>query len=188
MVTFQLPAGPKNLKLLFPDVPFAQVEEYYVELKTGSSSLATTNHYTRGCCCNDETVRLFFVNHLGGIDAVNFKLLTEDKETKSTTWKKPLKIPLQKWDGGTQRSNIISTETATLQTSCYGESDQEWLMEMTDTPNAWMQWKGTQGQPDDYMPVVVKDGKFTKKKENERYIYVFEIEVEYSNGPITLRN
>jgi hypothetical protein len=189
-VTFLLPSGPKNLESLFPGVDFTQVDEYYLQIKDQDSLevLATTNHFNRSCCCNDDTIRLFFVNYLGGIDAINLRQPTEETEVVSTTWKKPLQYPLAKWDGGTQRFNVTSNETWTAINTCFTETDQEWLKELMATPNAWIQWIGTQGQDDDYIPVVISNGKFLTKKNNERYEYVLQIEFVMANENIILRN
>lgn len=190
MVSFLLPSGPKNLQSLFPGVDFTQVEEYYLQIQNqvDSAIIATTNRFKRSCCCNEDVFRLFFVNYLGTIDAINFKQMTEEHETVSTTWKKANVYPLAKWDGGTQRYNVTSNETWVGVNTCFGEEDQAWLKELTDTPNAWIQWFGTQGQDDDYIPVVIKDGKFLTKKAEGRYIYELQITIEFSNDNIILRN
>ena len=190
MVTFLLPSGPKNLQSLFPGVDFSQVEEYYLQVQDQNSLevLATTNRFNRSCCCNEDTFRLFFVNYVGGIDAINFKLMTEEHETVSSSWKKSNVYPLAKWDGGTQRYNVTSNETWTVYNTCFTEQDQEWIKEMLDSPNAWVQWTGTEGQDDDYIPVVIKDGKYGTRKFEERYQYVVEIQIEFANGNIIPRN
>jgi hypothetical protein len=190
MVTFMLPSGPKNLQSLFPGVDFTQVEEYYLQItdQSGPDVLATTNRFKRSCCCNDDIGRLFFVNSLGGIDAINFRLLTEETETNSTTWKKPNVYPLVKFDGGFQRQNITSNETWLVMNKCFQEADQEWLKELLATPNAWIQWFGTQGQDDDYLPVVINNGKFFTRKFEGRYEYILEFSFTFANENVTLRN
>jgi hypothetical protein len=190
MVTFQLPSGPLNLSPLFPAVNFRLVEEYYLQLRSveDATIILTTNRFTRGCCCTEDTVVLFFVNTLGGIDSVLMKLKSEETEVRSTSWRKPLKYPLQKWDGGFQRSGISSNEMLRLETTCYTEEDQSFLKEVLASPNAWVQWKGTQGQANDYLPVIIQDGKFMTRKEEERYFYIMEIEVQFSNDNISVRN
>jgi hypothetical protein len=190
MVTFQIPAGPMNLQSLFPGVDFSQVDEYYLQLQNQAdlSIIMTTNNYKRGCCCNDDTIRLFFVNYLGGIDAINLNRPLEETETVSSFWKKSVSYPLAKYDGGKQRFNVTSNETVTAENTCFGEEDQKWLKELKETPNAWIQWAGTQGQNDDYIPVVIKDGKWVTKKRDERYVYVLEVTFEFSNDNIILRN
>lgn len=190
MVTFMLPSGPKNLETLFPLVDFSQVEEYYLQIQDQNdlSILATTNRFKRSCCCNEDVGRLFFVNYVGGIDAINFLLLTEETETVSSSWRKPNVYPLAKWDGGKQRFNVSSNETWTVFNKCFQEADQPWLKELMATPNAWIQWTGTQGQDDDYIPVVLKDGKFTTRKFEGRYEYGLELQFEFANDNIIIRN
>lgn len=189
-VAFQIPAGPMNLATLFPDIDFEKISEYYIELKDqdDDSVILTTPSYRRGCCCDDDTVRIFFVNYLGGIDAVNFKIIREELDTSSSRWKKPLQTPHAKWDGGAQRFNITSNESVILENSCFKEADQAWLKELVETPNAWIQWTGTQGQDDDYIPIVIRDGKFITRKESERYSYVLQLTFDYANENQTLRN
>lgn len=187
MVTFQLPSGPRNLQELFPAVNFANVEEYYLQLESieDSSIIATTNRFSRGCGCND--VRLFFVNYLGGIDAISFSKYQEENEVRSSRWKKPLRYPLEKFDGGLQRTNVASNEILYLRNTCYTEPDQEWIKELQAAPGAWIHWIGQQGQDDQHLPVIIQDAKFITRKEAERYIYVLEIAVEMSNDNLTVR-
>lgn len=188
MVTFHIPAGPMNLSPIFGSVDFNQVEEYYIEINGLGGVIATSPVYKRSCCCNEDTIRLFFVNYLGGIDAVNFKRTLEELEAKSESWKKSLPYPMQKWDGGAQRFNVQSNEVVTAETACFQEEDQDWLKELVSTPNAWIQWIGTQSQSDDYLPVVIADGKFVTRKIEGRYTYVLEIQFRFANENITVRN
>jgi hypothetical protein len=189
-VSFVIPGGPKNIENLFPDVDFDRVESYYLELikRSDDSAILTTPEYKKGCCCDDDTVRIFFVNRLGGIDAVNFAKVGEELEVNSQQWKKPLKTPMEKWDGGLQRFNVTSNEIVTVENRCYAEEDQDWLKELLETPNAWIQWIGTQGQDDDYIPIVIVDGKFVTRKNVERYHYVLQLQFVYANENLTLRN
>ena len=190
MVTFLLPSGPKNLQSIFPGVDFSQVEEYFLQIKDQNSGdiIATTNRFNRACCCNEDTFRLFFVNYVGGIDAINFRMITEETEVTSNSWQKSNQYPLAKWDGGTQRYNVSSNESWVGFNSCFTEADQEWLKELMATPNAWIQWFGTQSQDDDYIPVVITDGKFTTHKYEDRYDYGFQLGFEMANKNIILRN
>lgn len=186
-VSFQLPSGPKQLAPMFA-ISFDNMEEYFLELVAGDTTILTTPRFKRGCCCTDDNVRIFFLNTLGGIDAINFRILTEETETNSESWKKPLKWPLGKFDGGKQRFNVVSNESVTAENKCYQEDSQEYLKELYGTPNAWIQWIGTQGQNDDYIPIVIKDGKFTTRKNEGRYEYVNVIEFEFANENQVLRN
>lgn len=189
-VTFVVPGGPMNIAALFPDVDFDRVEEYYLELinRADDSAIITTPEYKRGCCCDDDTVRIFFVNRLGGIDAINFATIGEDLDVVSQQWKKPLKSPHEKWDGGLQRFNVTSNETVYVENYCYAEEDKEFLKEILETPNAWIQWIGTEGQDDDYIPIVILDGKFGMRAKEQRYNYVLQLAFVYANENLTLRN
>jgi hypothetical protein len=189
-IAFHLPAGPMNLASLFPGVDFSQVEEYFLQLNNidGGDEILTTPTFKRSCCCSDDTMRLFFVNYLGGIDAVNLNRPLEETETVSSSWKKSLVYPHAKWDGGKQRFNVTSNETVTAEIGCFQEEDQEWLKELLGAPNAWVQWIGTQSQVNDYIPVVIKDGKFITRKVDGRYEYILQIVFEYANENIILRN
>lgn len=190
MITFQVPAGPMNLKPLFPTVDFNKVEEYYVELvnQEDDGVIMTTTKYNKGCCCSEDTMRIFFVNYSGAIDGINFTTVLEEHETSSSRWKKKLPAPMQKWDGGLQRFNVSATDIVTVENRCYGEKDKEWMKEFLDSPNAWVQWFGTQGQSNDYLPIVILDGKFVTRKNVERYHSVWEVQFVYANEKIILRN
>ena len=193
-VSFLVPAGPKNLQNLFPTVDWTKVEEYYiqlVDLNSGSDAVGTvltTPTYTRSCCCSDDTFRLFYVNHLGQVDGINMKFLAEDLITNSKRWRKSVAYPLAKFDSGFQRYNIESNETRICENICFPEEDQEYLKELLDSPNAWIQWAGTQGQADDYIPVVIEDGTFATRKEEERYIYALQLKFTFANDNQGVRN
>lgn len=189
-VSFHVPSGPMNLASLFPGVDFTNVDEYYLELKdqADDSVILTTNHFEKGCCCNDDTIRIFFVQQSGGIDAANFRLVLKEREVSSGQWEKPLKYPLEKWDGGTQRFNVKSIEMVTCENNCYSEADQPWLMQLVESPNTWIQWLGTQGQDNDYLPIVIKDGRFGVRKRDQRYEYVLQIQFAFANAKIIHRN
>jgi hypothetical protein len=189
-ITHHMPAGPMNFATLFPAVDFSQVEEYYLQLISveGSETVLTTPTYQRSCCCDDDTMRLFFVNYLGGIDAININRTVKEHETTSSSWKKPLAYPHAKWDGGKQRFNVTSNQIVTGENRCFQEEDQDFLKELMDAPNAWVQWTGTQSQSDDYIPVVIRDGRFDTKKNQGRYEYVLVVTFEMANENIVLRN
>lgn len=188
MVTFQLPAGPTNLATLFPDADFALIEEYYLKVLTGGTTILTTNHYLKLPCCPDDVLWLFFVNYAGGIDSVPFKVIQENIETKSSTWRKAVKYPLEKWDGGLQRINIQSNEIVTCETPFFMEKDMDFLKQLVSTPNAWILMKGMQGQTDDYLPVLIADGRFVTRKNEERYSYVLQLDYSMSNDNMVVRN
>ncbi len=187
-IVFDIPNGPANLKSLFPDADWNNVEGYSVTIfsENGNIMFVTSNEIS--CCCTEDKIRIHFVNSLGRIDAINFHLPEETLETKSDSWQKSLGYPLVKSDGGTKRINIKSNENYKAINSCYKEEDMEWIKELFTTPKAWVEWRGTEGQPDDYIPINITDKKIVTRKNEGRYYYDVVIEFSMSNENIHLRN
>ncbi|WPV66286.1 hypothetical protein [Chitinophaga sp. LS1] len=185
-----IPIGPKNLANIYPSVPWKDVEEYYVEVTNLESAVvATTPHYfiEDGAASEDETYRLHFLNGLGAIDAISFIQAEENYEVKSSSWQKPLSVPLVKSDGGMNRFGVQANETYKV-TSVFSEDVIKWLKELFRSPSVWLEWKGTQGQPDDYLPVLLKDATYNTLKTEDRYVYLLTVEFQLSNTDITIRN
>lgn len=184
-----IPDGPKNLAALFPTVDFSNVLEYFIEvLSPGNAVLITTPVNVIGCCCAEDRVRIHFLNYSGTFDAINFNKPEEVLEVKSDSWEKQLKYPLLKSEGGVQRFNVKSNESYTATTTCYREDDMIWVKELLASPIAFIEWKGIQGQLDNYMSVVITDAKFVTRKSDERYTYELSIQFSKSNEKIILRN
>ncbi len=186
---YHIPNGTKNLAVLFPSVPWKDVEEYYVEVTNLEDEIQATtcNNVIRKSFQGTEGVRVYFLNGLGGIDAINFCQVEEEYETKSDSRESPLSVPLIKSQGGTTRFNVKTNETYRVTTPYATEGDMQWLKELLRSPAVWMEYKGTQGQPDDYLPIVLSDGKFITRKIGERHTYQFTVEYRLSNTNITIR-
>jgi len=187
---YYIPNGPKNLETLFPLVDFNNVAKYYVEVKDNNGDVIATSPMNIQCCgcCDEERIRVNFLNGLGAIDAINFKLLTQEHESKSSDFEKPLQYPLEKPEHGIGRFNVKSNDTYKLCNNEYSEEDKQWLDEILDSPIAWIQWEGTQGQDDSFIPIVILDKKFEKIKENDRFIYELTIEFSLSHEKFVIRN
>ena len=187
---YYIPNGPKNLETLFPLVDFNNVAKYYVEVKDNNGDVIATSPMNIQCCgcCDEERIRVNFLNGLGAIDAINFKLLTQEHESKSSDFEKPLQYPLEKPVHGIGRFNVKSNDTYKLCNNEYSEEDKQWLDEILDSPIAWIQWEGTQGQDDSFIPIVILDKKFEKIKENDRFIYELTIEFSLSHEKFVIRN
>lgn len=193
-VTFYIPSGPANMAAMFPDIDFTQIDEYYLEVIDRNDSalnpgtIATTNRFNRACCCGSDTIQVFYVNYLGNIDMIILKTDTVQTITASEQWKKSNTYPLCKFDGGFQRFNVTSNDTFTAENFCFQENDQDYLKELLASPNAWMKLKGGQGQDDDYIPITIVDGTFLTRKQEQRYVYVLQIQFILGNDKIILRN
>lgn len=187
---FFIPNGPKNLATLFPLVDFDNVAKYYVEVKDLNGDVVATSPMNIQCCgcCDEERIRINFLNYLGGVDAINFKLLSQEHETKSDEFEKPVQYPLEKPVHGLGRFNVKSNDTFRVSNNEYSEADRDWLDEIMDSPIAWIQWEGTQGQDDSYIPIIIIDKKIEKIKENDRYIHELTFEFKLSHEKFIIRN
>lgn len=185
---YLIPSGPKNIDSLFPTIDFSQVKEYFIEAKnTDNVVVATTPLYQSNCCCPEEKIRIHFLNYVGTYDAINFRKPSIVHEDAADEFKKGLSYPLQKTDTGSERFNVNSNDTYTAKIYC-NEGDMPFLQELADSPKMFMEWKGTEGQPDDYIPVVKIAGKFDKLKNVDEWRYEFVLEFKLSNDFSSLRN
>lgn len=162
-----IPSGPKNLAALFPAVDWSTITEYYIEVTDGSTVLATSPTYQVEKYCED-TVRIHFQNHSGGIDSLPLTLIDVQHESKSDSFQAPTKFPLIKTDHGINRFNIKANTTYTGVT-ILAEEQLKWVKELQDSPAAWLEWIGTQNQADDYLPIVILDQKIPEFEEANQY-------------------
>lgn len=185
-----IPNGPKNLSVLFPLIDWSTVSSYFVELleQTTNLTLASSTLNKFGCCCSEDTVRVYFLNYLGTWDAVNFLKPNVTHETKAEEFEKGLPNVLSKTDTGGERFNVTSNDNFEVITNCYNEEHMLWLQELADSPKAYIQWKGVQGQGDNYIPITIIGSKFPKKKRLNDFRYEFHLEFKLSNEYIILRN
>ena len=186
---YYIPNGPKNLIPLFPSINFEDLSRYYVEvLDTDGDVVATTNINQLGGCCEDDKIRIHFLNALGGIDAINFKRLTETHEVKGDLYERPVAYPLVKSDHAINRFNVRGNDTITIVTTDFSETDKDWLTELFDSPLAWMEWTGDEGQDDSYIPVTVLDKQFPKVTQEDRFNYQVTLDIRLSHERFIIRN
>lgn len=184
-----IPNGPGNLKSLFPEIDFDNIQEYFVELLDELTEVvATTVINKMGCCCNNEQVRIHFLNYLGTFDAINFNKPIVVHEAVSGEFKNALSNPLQKTDTGIERHAVKANDTKQARNNCYSEDDMLWVQELIDSPKAFEEWTGKQGQADSYLPIRILDKKFDKQKNDKEYSYPFLIEYKMSNENQIIRN
>ncbi|KAA5532657.1 hypothetical protein F0919_17910 [Taibaiella lutea] len=178
-------------------VPFDDITEYTLSLvydlsivppSVLNASFKTPLFKTYGCNCNKQRLHVRFLNYLGFYDAVNFSEINGSIITTSDEWQKALKFPLVKSDGGAKKLTVISNEQFTVSTCEYGEDMQQWLKELFDSPEVYIEWPGGQGQDAANIPILVKDGEFVLRKSQDRYEYVTQIQFTMSNENIRQRN
>ncbi|MBL0235035.1 MAG: hypothetical protein IPQ08_15480 [Chitinophagaceae bacterium] len=183
-----IPNGPANLQPLFPNVDFGSIAEYYVEVIGEFEIMATTPINKMECCCDSDKVRVHFLNYLGTFDAVNFEKPIVTHEAQSAEYKGSLAAPLIKTDTGFERFDVRANDTKVARNQCYQEENMPWLQELMDSPKTYEEWSGTQGQPANYLPIVIKDKSFEKLKNENDFRYDVLIEYKKSNEIITIRN
>jgi hypothetical protein len=197
---YYIPNGPTNLETFFPGIDFTTVAEYYIEIMSGGNVIATTPMtQLDGECCEDK-VRIHFLNYLGAIDALNFKLDEDEHEAKSDFWQRPTKWDFTNWDDvaggnglikdlhGGNRFNVKANNTLNLILSDYQEKDMGWINELIDSPLAWIEWLGIENQPNSYLPIIIQDAKIKDKKSTDAYINDVPVSIIYSHAKIIIRN
>lgn len=187
MKLFYLPSGPKNIAIAFPGVDVADIEQYRVQLKSNTEAIvASSNLYTivKGC---EESIRIHFLNSVGCIDAITLDEIGIEQATESDTRQRSPTIPLQKDVHAVTRFNVRAGDRYVGKTIQYPEEAMPWLEELFNSPMAWMEWKGQQGQTDSYIPIVISDGKFDKRKSEERYLYSIEVQFRLSHPKFIIR-
>lgn len=189
---YYIPEGIPNIEEYFPTIDFEKVIEWNVYVKDSQGNIiATSRNNQIGCCCIDDKARIHFINSLGEIDSINFIRVVEELESKSESWEKTNKFPLDRSAGGSYRKNIKSNEYYEAETRCYGETDQYWIKELIDTPKAWIETYLSNGfnipSEKAFIPVVIADAKLQTKKVSQRYEYIVKIKFSMSNENNTLR-
>lgn len=186
---YYIPNGPKNLKHVFPTIDFNDLSEYFIVVKDEDNSvIATTSKCLMEGCSDENVSRIHFLNMLGAIDAINFKIITKENDPSSDKFEKPTSYPLNKENHSSNRYNVKANKTFKAVTTEYIEENQDWISELFNSPLAWLQWTGTQDQPDSYIPILITDVKTEELKEDERFVYQVTIEFSLSNSIFTIRN
>lgn len=185
---YYIPNGPKNLKPLIPLAPWDDIVEFYVEVLDELEDVVATSPVNRICnCASDEKERVHFLTYLSPYDALNFNKPKISHEDTATEYQATLNYPLSKTDTGIERYNVRSNDIHEVKLNCK-ESDMAWLQECADSPKLFIEWIGTEGQPDDYIPVVKISGKFDKLKNVDEYDYEFVLQFKLSNEFTSIRN
>lgn len=184
---FLLPDGPKNLTPLYPGVDWTAITEYYVQGLSGGTVVCTTVVNKPCMCNNDESVTVHFCNYLGKVDEVIFPKPHVIHEASGSEFINGLSDPLEKQDTGIERFNVRSNDTYEAKRKCT-EAEMIWLQECMDSPKAYLEWNGTEDQADDFLPIVILNGKFDKLKNDREFEYDFILQWKFSNEYISLRN
>lgn len=189
---FDVPSGPKNLAVLFPDIIWETVDQFYIQALAGGTIAATSPIYKMGCCCSDEDVIVHFLNSLGKFDSIPFQKPNISHETKSGLYSKSLNYNFNRKDWGWQRINVSSNDIYECKNSCLSERDMLWVQELFDSPLAFLQYDSDNQIDvigDDYLPITILDNTFMK--ENDDFgvqVNVLTIKFTLGNKFFTQRN
>jgi hypothetical protein len=193
MKTVYIPEGLPNLKPLFPNIDFNEIEEWTVSAHVNSklSAVATSRKNSISSCCEDYKLRVHFVNSLGEIDSINLKLIDSTLEVKSQNWTKSIPLIFDRTKGGSYRNNITSNDIIEAETNVYNEGDQYWLKDIFRTGLAWLEMNLPNGFNNsvkkEYVPIEISDGKLVERKSENRFEYLVKIRFVMSNANINLR-
>lgn len=179
---YYIPAGPKNLQNLFPDINWSEVSSYQLQIGQNLDVIATTPKFTVGCCCGDEEgfVRIKFLTYAGMYDSINLSIVKTTKKTKSSDYTKSLPYNGNIEDFESERYNIISNKVFDAISTCYDIKSENWLNELIDTPKAYMQWRNNY-----WLPIKILDGTFEKIQD---YNYQLKIQFTLSSDFKIIRN
>lgn len=184
---YLIPNGTKNIADIFPDVNFSLVDEYYLQVLDEDEEVVATTAINRfGCCCGEDKIRIHFLNRLGTFDAINLDTVKIAHNNTSSEYKRSLPKNLTKSSTGIERFNVRSNKSYEVRTGCYTAENDDWCMELQDSPKAFLEWNGGQGQPADFLPIKIEDAKFERDPQSHQYTLV--VVFKMANEKINLRN
>ncbi len=173
-----VPEGGPNLQRLFPEVFFPDVKEWSVEaIDQAGNTIATTNINTAD---NNCSIRVFFINSFGQMDALNFRHAEHWQESKSDVWERPQSHANS---GGRFRANIKSEDILELETAIYLEDDLPYLQDFLNSPIHLI----ANTDKTQYLQLLITEGKIPVKTSDYIYEYQISIKAHLSNQRINLR-
>jgi hypothetical protein len=183
-----IPNGPKNLASLFPTITWRNLKEYYVEvLDDADAVIATSTVNTLQDWNVDDYARVYFLNDCGTYDALNFLKPKAVLEDSASEYQTSVNSPLSKSDFSANRFNVRAGRTYEVKRKSI-EQEMPWLEECKRSVQSFMDWIGTEGQSDDYMSIVLLNGKMDSLKDYNDYQYDFVMQFRLSNDFFSIRN
>lgn len=189
--THYLNAGIPNMSALFPGLTWTGIDYYTVFIAGIFIDIATQTYYVKNDgCCNDR-IRIFFVNLLGGYDAIDFQLTEEiTKATSGQYQKSKAYIDPSKRDRGTGRFQPQQSDFVGVWTEDYTEADMPWIKELIGSAQAYIQVSPdtAQGETAEFFPIEILDSELTTRKKDDNFVYNVSVKFRYSNEVINLRS
>ncbi len=186
--------GPANIINRGGSIPL-NTKTYTVQSfnSTGAASSAVyTFRLEEDDCKGFETIRLAYLNRLGGYDYYNFtKKSTRTVDTNRGLMKhNPVHFGnvyagRQNFIGGTGVYRSRSVEIIEANTDYITENEAAALEELFTSPNVYIQ--DTTQSPDTFLPVVVTEKTYTKQTTANDALKQYVISIEKSNEKLTQR-
>lgn len=186
--------GPANIVNRGGSIP-ANTVTYTVQAFDGSGSASSAVYTFRleeDDCKGFETIRLAYLNRLGGYDYYNFtKKSTRTVDTNRGLMKhNPVHFgnvyaSRQNFIGGTGVYRSRSVEIIEANTDYITENEAAALEELFTSPSVYIQ--DTTQTPDTFLPVVVTEKTYTKQTTANDALKQYVISIEKSNEKLTQR-
>lgn len=182
---YSIDGGIAGLLTWIPGVDWDNVVEYDVYVFAFFFQAIQQHYIVQNNC---ERVRIFFRNKAGAWDGINFEYAEEQTKTQSGQYQTSLPAVMDtKAVTGINRLQPRQGETVTVQCKEYGEKDINWIKELLDTPRAYIQWDGKEGQPAGLLPIKIEDSDIKTLKNDERFEYLIILKYINPNEVISLR-
>lgn len=175
-----IPSGPKNL-LTNLSVLGTDTWSYYEGIITDGVTTQTKRFYRLDDCVEENGMRFAFINRLGVFDYYTTELTnTEEQSFNSQTYRQTF-IDYSTTDGTvpyerSRRGDTIYNKTIdtrlTAQTNWLSKEQADWLMELFQSPEVFVQ------RGDTFLPVIIENTT-ERKKTNPRGQKLFTYQIQY---------
>jgi hypothetical protein len=142
-------------------------------------------------CCNDRSLRLHWINRLGGADSYTFRSKkTISQKTKSETAQIPLSWgyvvpPTSSYDKGRFKIQQETVQEYEAESTFYTKEEGAWIAELLSSPEVYLEDEDSQGVTA-FISVVIEDLAI-KISENDQLLNV-TIQFTESNNLSTQQN
>jgi len=134
--------------------------------------------------------RVWFLNRLGVYEQVSFGTYDETFTTTSSAKETPYissAMSVAKSYRTKGRLNARSNETGEI-SGVFSEDEVEWLKELMESTQTFIEWKGTQGQNDDIVPINIADSEITSVQYEGKFQYNIKIKYTMANEHFIVRS
>lgn len=188
-IPFTVGVGPLQIDALFPllNIFDANVSTYQITAGLGFGALfiplTVPQEYNLVRCCEDRTLRVHFLNRLGGADAFSFtakKTLSQESKSETATtplpWDYTSSPPSNIYDRGRIKINNESLEVQEVESKIYNENEGRWLAELFDSPETYLE------TAEGLLPCIVRNKKLKISESDGLLTATATIEIAVPNS------